>query len=141
MNIILEGLNTLLPAQYDFVRNGFKAGLAAGNFPEYRNGPTSEEMVVLAVNDFGPIGFATFYLWSPPETSEIVWLDLLWVATEHRRKSVGTRLLAAVVAYGERHGLAVEFGTTPANSAMQGLAKSFGLQPYTIGYRKEPLAA
>lgn len=138
MNIILEGLSTLLPAQYDFVRAGFKAGTAEGSWPTWRHGPTEEEMVVLAADDFGPIGFATFYHVGDVER---VWLDLLWVAPAHRRKSVGTRLLAAVVAYGGRHRLAVEFGTLSGNTALRGLAESFGLQPHTIGYRKEPLAA
>lgn len=138
MNIILEGISSLQPSQYDFVRAGFEAGKAAGDFPSYREGPTSEEMAVLAVDDFGPLGFATFY---HTDSAERVWLDLLWVAPEHRRKSAGTRLLAAVMAYGERHGLAVEFGTVAGNEAMQKLAESFGLQPYSIGYRKEPIAA
>jgi GNAT superfamily N-acetyltransferase len=138
MNIVLEGMSTVSADQYAFIRAGFMAGRMEGAWPDWRNSPTEEEMVVLAVDDTGLIGFATFY---HTDVIERVWLDLLWVAPEYRRKSVGTRLLAAVVAYGERHGLAVEFGTLAGNTALQGLAESFGLRPYTVGYRKEPLAA
>ncbi|MCW5720754.1 MAG: GNAT family N-acetyltransferase [Devosia sp.] len=138
MNIIFEGLNTLQPSQFGFVRSGFLAGTKEGAWPDWRLGPNEEEMVYLAVDDFGPIGFATFYHTEGPER---VWLDLLWVDPEHRRKSAGTRLLAAVIAYGERHGLSVEFGTSADNVAMQALVESFGLRPYAINYRKEPVAA
>lgn len=138
MNIIFEGLSTLQPADFDFVHAGFLIGQRDGDFPAYRNGPDNEEMVVLATDGDDMLGFATFYHAGDPER---IWLDLLWVPVPHRRKSVGTRLLAAVVAYGERHGLAVEFGTSAGNTGMQALAESFGLQPFSIGYRKEPVAA
>jgi len=138
MNITIDGVSTLSVDQYNFVRAGFDAGTAEGSWPTWRHGPTEEEQVALAVEGDTLLGFATFFHAGDVER---VWLDLLWVAPEHRRKSAGTRLLAAVVAYGARHGLAVEFGTLSSNSAMQGLATSVGLEPYVLRYRKEPVAA
>lgn len=138
MNITITDLIATEVDQYDFVKAGFEIGQAAGDFPAYRNGPTGEEMVALATDGEDLLGFATFYHAGEPER---VWLDLLWVAPPHRHKSAGTRLLAAVVAYSERHGLALEFGTLSSNKAMQGLATSFGLEPYVLSYRKEPIAA
>src|SRR5690606_6786558 len=126
------------PDHYDFVRAGFEIGQAVGDFPVYREGPNGGEMVALATDGEDMIGFATFYHAGEPER---VWLDLLWVSPPHRGKSNGTRLLAAVVAYSERHGLALEFGTLSSNKAMQGLAASFGLEPFVLSYRKEPIAA
>lgn len=138
MNITITGLNSLDPIEYSFVLNGFAQGIADNNFPHWREGPDNEEMVAIAsLNDL-PIGFATFYHAGRPER---VWLDLLWVEPESRRNSVGTHLVAAVLAYGERHGLAVEFGTLLGNEIMQKMAASLGLEPYTVGYRKEPVAA
>jgi GNAT superfamily N-acetyltransferase len=138
MSIMITGLSSLDPIEFNFIHNGFSAGKLAGDFPDYRQGPDNEEMAAIAYNNDGPAGFATFYHAGSPER---VWLDLLWVKPDCRRKSIGTHLLAAVLAYGERYGLAIEFGTLSSNLVMQKLALSFGLKPFTVGYRKEPIAA
>ena len=138
MNITIKGMSDLDPIEFNFVHNGFQEGQKAGDYPNYREGPTNEEMVALISHNNQPLGFATFYHAGSPER---VWLDLLWVSPDVRRQSIGTNLLGAILAYGERHGMAVEFGTLSSNEIMQKMAKSFGLEPYTVGYRKEPLVA
>lgn len=141
MNITLIERYNADPEIIDFVQGGYELGTHQGAFPENRHPPSYGEMIVVARDGDDLLGFATFFHHQVSESEECVWLDLLWVPPPHRRKSVGTRLVAAVLAYGERHGMAVEFGTKADNLEMQALTESFGLQPYLIGYRREPVAA
>lgn len=80
------------------------------------------------------IGCAVFY---EPEDTDLVWLDVLFVAESYRRKGIGRQLVNAVCAAARQAGVSrVEFGTI--NDPMQGLGIACGFAPSVV-YMQRPI--
>ena len=98
------------------VKRLFNAGRAEGAFAVYgREVPTGNESVVWIGEPGNPEGFAT----AVDIEGGRVWVDLLYVQPEFRRRGIATALVEAVAADAARRGRSdVLFGSMVGNVAM-----------------------
>lgn len=136
MRLISTTVSALTAEQRTFVDESFAAGIDEGVFPASRSPAADTSDIILAVMGDVYVGFASFYI---PDQVDLVWLDLLYVDPQFRRRSVATFLASGVMAFAQREGLPFECGTLVTNQAMQALAASLGLEGTSILYRKEPV--
>lgn len=111
-------------------------GSEEGVMPDDRTPITEEEDAIFACVDDGSVengivGGAVFF--NPESHPEMLFLDVLWVSPDYRRKGIGRALIQRVCAIAAERGLAkVEFGTLVTNSAMQGLGRALGFSDYAL---------
>lgn len=140
------------PQVYSAVMSAYRASQSAGDFPMDRDDPTGEERVVWAtlpeekhdwsgrvISTETVVGFATFY----EVSNDRMWLDLLFVAPEHRRRGLARELLLLVRDASIRWGsLRLLFGTGLANLPMNRFADRIGFTEESVTYamplRKAP---
>ncbi|CDZ43074.1 Hypothetical protein NGAL_HAMBI1146_58470 [Neorhizobium galegae bv. officinalis] len=105
------------------------AGQAQGFIPADRSPLTGHEELILARqpthDGYLNVGVAVFY---PPQNSDCLWLDILYVAPEFRRRGVGRELVSQVRQIAAEGGYAeFSIGTMLNNAPMLALLKSIGL--------------
>ncbi len=109
----------------------YKTAQKAGEFVLFRTDPTGKELLIWMAQTpvSKPVAFATFYEAKPKS----VWLDLIWVAPEHRRKGLAKAMLLNVNAISKRMGMhQIEFGTILDNAAMRSAGRLVGFSDSVI---------
>lgn len=116
------------------VLNLFKTAQRRGYITADRNRPEDDSFVAWIGPPKAPIAFAIFY----ETTRSRVWLDVLYVEPEHRRRGCGKRLLCEVTNLCARRGARrLLFGTTFENDAMRGLGLDCGFREESINVGKD----
>jgi len=101
-------------------------GQEEGAIPRDRAPLTGCEDAFFAYEGGTVVGCAVF--WNP-EGRPFLYLDILFVAPEHRRRGLGAGLLDAVAAEAAELGLTeIHFGTMLANAPMQALGRKAGFE-------------
>ena len=104
------------------VLDRFRAAQRAGNIPR-RPAPRDDDSVVVARDGETFAGFATYY----PVNDKRLWLDVLWIEPNHRRRGVAVRLLHEVeLAAQRRHLRGLLLGHDQNNAAMTALMQHAG---------------
>lgn len=117
------------PTIFAAVISALRVGQMAGDFPTGRTDPTGDELVIWIGQPDAVIGFATFYEAKPGT----MWLDLIWVAPEHRRKGLSKALLMRVLDISRRGKISsIQFGTMLDNAAMQAAGKLVAFKPHCL---------
>ncbi|RWB85937.1 MAG: GNAT family N-acetyltransferase [Mesorhizobium sp.] len=104
-------------------------GQAEGAIPPDRSSLTGTEDAVFAYADTQAggdfiVGCAVFYR---PDGHDMIFLDILYVAENMRRRGIGRALIEAVFDQARKLGVAkVEFGTKIDNTSMQALGRRCG---------------
>jgi len=118
----------------DAIRQGFAEAQDAGLITKLREDPTGTEACVYVGSKDSPEGFATFF----DAGLGRVWLDVLFVRRECRRKGIGRALLAEVArrsaGAGFKHLL---FGVDADNWLMRDLVErgDHGTAPASVEFR------
>lgn len=116
-----------------FVLDRFRVAQLATAIPP-RPAPSGDDSVVVALNVGNFAGFATYC----PSTGKQLWLDVLWVEPDYRRRGIAMQLLHEVeLTARRRHFRGVALGHETGNAAMIALMERTGWPVDHIVRRKE----
>ena len=126
------------PRHFAFVLATFADQIAADNYPAGRRVPDGNEQCWIVLDRTAqPVAFATHYV---PDSTGLMWLDLLFVDWDVRRQGIGAELIALVGSKAREQGCnRVEWGTGVDNQAMNSLSRKADAAHIGNAYRL-PLA-
>lgn len=115
------------------------AGIAEGVMPQGDPVTKTSAMAVKIVDEV--VGIVTFYELSPDQSAYYtpgVWVQMVYIAPEHRRRGYARRMLVALTQLADDQGLKLMLGTGTDNAAMQILARWVGFEVDHVVMRRLP---